>query len=69
MVERNRTSSWLRVKMFGTATINRSACSATGFPVVSQRRSSGGEEAWRCSQAGKGSATDSVGSLTRSPLH
>ena len=38
MSVRKRTSSWLRVKMLGTATIIRSACRATGLPLFSQRR-------------------------------
>src|SRR3712207_81143 len=55
--------------MLGTATIIRSACSATGLPLFSQRRSSGGEEDRRCSQARNGgSAGLSTGSLTHSPL-
>ena len=41
---RKRFSSWLRVKMLGTATINMSWCSATGWPVVSQRRKPGDED-------------------------
>ena len=69
MSVRKRTSSWLRVKMLGTATIIRSACSATGLPVFSQRRSSGGEDDRRCSQARNGgSAVLCGGSLTHSPL-
>jgi hypothetical protein len=44
MSVRKRFSSWLRVKVFGTATINMSWCSATGCPVLSQRRKPGEEE-------------------------
>ena len=69
MSGRKRTSSWFRVKMLGTATIIRSACSATGLPLFSQRRSSGGEDERRWSQARNGGSTGlSTGSLTHSPL-
>ncbi len=43
MSGRKRPSSWLRVKLFGTATIKASWCIATGLELSNQRRSSGGE--------------------------
>src|SRR3954451_9976417 len=65
MSGRKRLSSWLRVKILGTATINMSWCSATGCPVLSQRRSPGEDEEYKWSQARfVDSAALSEGSLT-----